>query len=99
MTLPDFLRQAPFGEILLAGSRIGLYHVVHSYNEGYSPEMIVGQFPTLGPAHVHKVIAFYLENKPEADAYIDGCRADLERQRATGHHPDWETLRQRLKTA
>jgi hypothetical protein len=46
MTLPDFLEQAANGEIRLTGHRIGLFHVVHYYNEGYSPEMLLGQYPT-----------------------------------------------------
>jgi uncharacterized protein (DUF433 family) len=97
MTLPDFLHQAPHGEILLTGSRIGLYHVVHYYNEGYSPEMLVGQFPTLSLALVHKVIAFYLEHRDEVDAYVARCRSELACQRAEGYHPDWGALGHRLQ--
>jgi hypothetical protein len=40
MTLPEFLTQSEAGEIRLAGHRIGLFHVVRRYNEGYSPEML-----------------------------------------------------------
>jgi uncharacterized protein (DUF433 family) len=97
MTLPDFLRQDTYGEIFLTGHRIGLYHVVHYYNQGYSPEMLVCQFPTLPLALVHKVIAFYLENKDEVDAYVAGVRAELDRQRAQGRHLDLAALRERLK--
>jgi uncharacterized protein (DUF433 family) len=82
MTLPDFLTQAPDGEIRLTGHRIGLFHLIHYYNEGYSPEMLVCQYPTVPLALVHKVIAWYLENQTEADRYLADCKAELTRQRA-----------------
>ena len=63
--LPDFLTREATGEIRLSGHRIGLFHVVHYYNEGYSAEMLVCQFPTLPLALIHKVIGFYLENKAD----------------------------------
>jgi uncharacterized protein (DUF433 family) len=97
MSLPDFLVEAPYGEVSLKGHRIGLQHVVYYYNEGYSPEMLVGQFPTLPLALVHKVIAYYLENKAETDAYIARCEEEMERQRAAGRHLDVQALRERLR--
>ena len=96
MNLPDFLTEWPYGEIVLTGHRIGLYHVVNYYNEGYSPEMLVGQFPTLSLAHVHKVIAFYLENRAEVDAYVARVRAELEQQAATRKHVNLTELRERM---
>lgn len=96
MTFPDFLYEAPFGEILLSGHRIGLYHVVHYYNDGFSPEMIAGQFPTLPLALVHKVIAFYLENRASVDAYVANCRRELDEQQQS-RQGDLATLRKRLE--
>ena len=97
MTLPEFLTQQGDGEITLTGHRIGLYHVVHAYQQGFSPEMLVCQYPTLPLALVHKVIAFYLENRAEVDAYVTACRTDLDRQQAAApRHVDMAALRQRL---
>lgn len=97
MEIPQFLTKTPDGEILLKGHRVGLFHVLHYYNEGYSPEMLVGQFPTLPLALIHKVIAFYLENRDDADAYVAGCRNELDRQRqASRRQLDYQTLRERL---
>jgi uncharacterized protein (DUF433 family) len=96
MTLPDFLTEQTDGDIVLTGHRIDLYLVVRYYNEGYSAEMLVEQFPTLSLAHVHKVIAFYLENHNAVDAYVAGVRDELDRQRAVGRHVDLAELRQRL---
>src|SRR5262245_57851333 len=97
MILPDFLTRDASGEIRLTGHRIGLFHLVHHYNEGFSPEMLVGQYPTLPLPLVHKVIAFYLENLAEVDAYVSACQDELSRQRAANPRGIDETaLRQRL---
>ena len=63
MDLPEFLQTDESGLIRLTGHRIGLEDVVHFFNEGSSPEMIVGQFPTVPLPLIYKVIAFYLENR------------------------------------
>jgi uncharacterized protein (DUF433 family) len=98
MNLPDFLTRDSTGDIRLTGHRIGLYHVVHYYNEGYSPEMLVGQFPDLSLALIHKTIAFYLENRGEVDAYVAGYRDELMQQRATNpRRLPLAALRQRLE--
>jgi uncharacterized protein (DUF433 family) len=97
MTLPEFLRQAPDGEIRLADHRIGLLHLIHYYNEGYSVEMLACQYPTLPLPLIHKVVAFYLENQAEVDAYVARCQDELARQReANPHRLDLAALRQRL---
>jgi uncharacterized protein (DUF433 family) len=98
MILPEFLVQAGSGEIRLSGHRLGLYHVVERYNEGYSPEMVVCQYPTLPLSLVHKVIAFYLDNRAEVDAYVAACKDELTRQRAANpRRIDVVALRQRLE--
>ena len=99
MILPDFLVDHPDGEIRLTGHRIGLFHVVRYYNEGFSPEMLSEQFPTLSLALLHKVIAFYLENQAEVDAYVANYAAELEQQRAAAPPgKSLEELRLRLQS-
>ena len=44
MTLPDSLTQDPDGFIHVTGHRIGLQHLVHYYNEGYSAEMLACEY-------------------------------------------------------
>ena len=97
MTLPDFLTREGTGEIRLTGHRIGLYHVVHYYNDGYSAEMLACQFPGLPLALIHKTIAFYLENRDDIDAYVAACRDELDRQRAANpNRLPLASLRERL---
>ena len=99
MKLPDVLIDHPDGEIRLTGHRISLYHVVDHYNQGYSPEMLAHQFPTLSLDLIHKLIGFYLENQAEVDAYVADYRAELERLEATTPRlgPSREELRRRLE--
>lgn len=97
MELPDFLKREDTDEIRLTGHRIGLFHVVYYYNEGYSPEMLACQYPDLPLALIHKVIAFYLENKAEVDDYVAKCDQELQRQRlANPKRIDLAALRARL---
>lgn len=95
MQLPDFLTQTPDGEIRLAGHRIGLFHVVEHYNDGDSAEMLASRYTTLPLALVHKVIAFYLDNQAEVDAYIAGCRSAMDQQRQEARTLDVDGLRLR----
>jgi uncharacterized protein (DUF433 family) len=98
MELADFLTQDRYGYIHLAGHRIGLRHVVELYNEGYTPEMLHDHFPTLPLALIHKVIAFYLENAGEIDAYVQQSREALDRQAAVLQSgPDAAELRRRMQ--
>lgn len=98
MNLPDFLTQEPDGFIHITGHRIGLTNIVHYYNEGYSVEMLLCQFPTLNLAILHKTVAFYLENREEVDAYVAQCEAELEKLRAAARKvPSLAELRSRLE--
>jgi uncharacterized protein (DUF433 family) len=99
MNLPDFLTRDGDGDIRVTGLRIGLYHVLYYYNEGYSAEMLVGQFPDLSLALIHKIIAFYLENRQEVDAYLAAYQEDLTQQRNANPRrvPSIVELRRRLE--
>jgi uncharacterized protein (DUF433 family) len=83
MNLPDFLTRHEKGEIRLTGHRIDLFHIVHYYNDGYSPELLLVQFPTLNLSLIRTVIAFYVENKADVDAYLAEVEAKIEQLRAT----------------
>lgn len=96
MNLPDFLTNDTEGEIRLTGHRIGLYHVVQHYNDGDSPEMLASRYPSLPLALIYKVIAFYLDNQPEVDAYVVDESNALTMQRRGGKELDVNALRRRL---
>jgi uncharacterized protein (DUF433 family) len=98
MNLPDFLTRHQYGEIRLTGHRIGLFHVVEDYKEGQSPEQIAERYPSLSLALIHKVIAFYLENRTELDDYVAARRQEIEKQEtAPQPGPDLAELRRRME--
>ena len=98
MVLPDFLMRDGDGSIHLTGHRVGLHHLLFFYNEGYSPEMLLEQYPTLDLASIHKTIAFYLENRAEIDKYCAAQEAEVEKLRAASpSDPQLTELRRRLE--
>jgi uncharacterized protein (DUF433 family) len=97
MHLPDFLSQDADGEIRLTGHRIGLYAVVRGYQEGRSAEQLADEYPSLPPKLIHAVIAYYLENKAEVDAYVEDYHAELEHQAAAPPGPGLIRLRRQME--
>ena len=99
MNLPDFLQQDRYGYIHVAEHRIGIDDIVLCYNDGFSAEMLVAQYPTLTLALIHKVLGFYLENREAIDAYVsDSVRACEEQRSAAPKGPTLNELRDRLKS-
>jgi uncharacterized protein (DUF433 family) len=96
--LPPCLHWHPDGEIRLVGHRIGLYHFVYYYNQGFTAEMLLCQFPTLELATIHKVIAFYLDNREEVDRYAAEYQSELDALRSAGPYaPSVAEIRKRLE--
>ncbi len=70
------------GGYYLAGSRIGLDVIVHSFKQGASPESIFQSFPAAESLErIYGAITFYLANKETVESYL----VDQERR--------WEELR------
>lgn len=94
--LPPFLIRWPDGEVVLTGTRVTLYDFVFHYNQGESAEMLGLRYPHVSLATVHKVIAFYLENKVAVDAYSDEYAKELSALRTAGPTLNLAELRERL---
>jgi uncharacterized protein (DUF433 family) len=97
MNLPEFLTEWPYGEIMVKGHRISLYHVIAAYKEGMNIERLHEEYPTLEPELIQKVLDFYHANQAEVDAYVAWERAEMDRQAASRPRMDWEALRQRAE--
>ena len=96
--LPDFLTRNRYGEIRLTGHRIGLLHVIERYKEGYTPEAVLREFPTLSLDLIRKVIAFSTDHREDVDQYVAATRAEIERQAALlSQGPGLDELRGRLE--
>jgi len=97
MTLPEFLTVDDGGFIHVTGRRIGLHHVLRAYGDGLSPEEIALEYPSLHLAVVHKIIAYYLENREEVDRYIaEHDRIISQHMAQSKQGPTIEELRARL---
>jgi uncharacterized protein (DUF433 family) len=91
------LTEWPYGEIMVTGHRIGLYHVIFYHKEGQSAAMLHETFPTLSAELLEDILRFYEQNREEVDAYVAREQAAIDHLRATTPRKvDWERLRQRL---
>ncbi len=97
--LPPCLHWHPDGEIRLVGHRIGLYHFVYYYNQGFTAEMILCQFPALELATIHKVIAFYLDHRDEVDRYVADYQAELDRLRGPARMAECSRVEEAVRGA
>jgi uncharacterized protein (DUF433 family) len=86
------------GGYYVAGTRVSLDSVVQCFNEGLSPEAILGEFETLTLAQVFGALAFYLDNKPAINIYRLRQIRRFETLRA-GAAPLSAELRQKLDAA
>ena len=67
------------GGYCVAGTRISLDSVVYAFNRGESPEQILEAYQLLGRlARVFGAIAFYLDDKPEIDKYLEDGKREFE---------------------
>lgn len=70
MRLEDYFDFISPDDIRLKGHRIGIDNVLNYYLEGYSPEEILVNFPSLSLEKIHATITYYLHNRAEMDAYL-----------------------------
>ncbi len=95
MTIPITVSEE--GTIRVGQTRVRLDTVVYAFNEGYTAEEVVAQFPTLDLTDVYAVIAYYLANRPTIDAYIAerAEKAEALRREIEGR-PEYQAFRQNL---
>jgi uncharacterized protein (DUF433 family) len=99
LDLPDLLICTPQGTWRIAGTRVSLDSVIHSFWEGATPEEICQDFPSLSLAQVYEAIAYYLKQRNKVDAYLQAGRDGAEKlqQELNGRHSVFlSRLRQQL---
>jgi uncharacterized protein (DUF433 family) len=86
------------GVALVGGTRVRLETIVSAFLRGDSPEQIVDDFDVLSLADVYDVIAYYINHRAEADAYIrqQDAAAEVVRQTIEANAPEMLSLRARL---
>jgi uncharacterized protein (DUF433 family) len=69
-------------DYMVRGTRVSLASVVYAWKEGFSPESIREEFPSLELEQVYGAIAYYLAHQAEVDSYLSDLKVDFERRRA-----------------
>jgi len=75
MRLEDYSEFLGSDDIRIKGHRVGIDDVLYHYLEGYTPEEIAANFPTLSLEQIHGAITYYLHNRSEMDAYLSRLAA------------------------
>jgi uncharacterized protein (DUF433 family) len=70
MQLEDYFEFLDPDDIRIKGHRIGIDNVIEYYLQGYSPEQILEELPSLNLEKIYATITYYLHNRVEMDAYM-----------------------------
>jgi uncharacterized protein (DUF433 family) len=70
MKLEDYFEFLSPDDIRLKGHRIGIDDVLDYYLEGYTPEEIQANLPSLSLEQIYATITYYLHNRETLDAYL-----------------------------
>ena len=57
-------------EIRIAGTRVGIEVIITAYRDGYSPEAIALDYPSLTLEQIHATITYYLHNREALDTHL-----------------------------
>lgn len=68
--LEDYFAFLAEDDIRLKGHRIGIENVINYYLEGYTPEEILKELPSLNLEKIYATITYYLHNRSELDSYL-----------------------------
>jgi uncharacterized protein (DUF433 family) len=98
-TFPDTvpLFQLESGGIRVRNSRITLETIVHRMQMGDTAEEIHDSFPTVSVSTIKEVLAWYFDNKADADEYLQELDELLRRLRQEAEsQPGYKEWRERL---
>ena len=85
------------GVIRVGRTRVRLDTVVYAFNEGYTAEEIVTQYPALHLSDVYAVIAYYLDNRAAVDRYmVERAELAYALRREIESKPEYQAFRQQL---
>ncbi|MBD2409405.1 hypothetical protein FACHB389_13075 [Nostoc calcicola FACHB-389] len=70
MQLEDYFEFLDPDDIRIKGHRIGIDNVIQYYLQGYSPEQILEELPSLNLEKIYATLTYYLHNRLEIDAYM-----------------------------
>lgn len=81
MQLEDYFEFLGPDDIRIKGHRIGIDDVLYYYLEGFTPEEIAVNLPSLSLEQIHATITYYHHNRSEVDSYMSRLAAWREQRR------------------
>ena len=85
MLLEDYFDFLNPDDICIKGHRIGIQDVIKYYLNGYSPEEILEELPSLNLEKIYAVITYYLANRFQIDEYMFHLEQSQEQ-----HYQEWQ---------
>jgi uncharacterized protein (DUF433 family) len=87
----------PHGVVRVRGTRVTLDSIIIAFRAGATAEEIAQQFPTVALADVYHIIAYYLNQTVEVEAYLSQRQAEAaELKREVEKRFDSSGIRARL---
>ncbi|NEP58403.1 MAG: DUF433 domain-containing protein [Symploca sp. SIO2G7] len=94
MQLEEYFDFLSPNDIRIKGHRIGIDDVLEYFLEGYTPEEIAANLPTLSLEKIYATITYYLHNRAEIDAYLLRLKQwQQQRYQEWAKHPSTVALR------
>lgn len=90
------------GKIRIGESQVLLELVIHAFQRDETPQEIVESYDSLKLAEVFAVLAYYLANRDEVDAYVqqaDASAERLEQETRANYSQETRALVERLSAA
>ncbi|MDZ8263236.1 DUF433 domain-containing protein [Nostoc sp. ChiQUE01b] len=86
------------GAIRVGNTRVLLELVIHNFQDGASPESIVGRYSSLSLSDVYLTIGYYLRHRDAVELYLEERKqlAESVHQRLSNVQPDLSLIRSRL---
>lgn len=96
-TLAVPLRVEESGAVRVGGTRVLFWLVIHAFQDGATPDRIVQMYSSVTLAEVYAVVAFYLANKPEVEAFLAQVEAEAAAiRRELEARPGAQEMRERI---
>ncbi|MFM7423803.1 MAG: DUF433 domain-containing protein [Elainella sp.] len=97
MQLEDYFETVGEDDIRIKGHRIGIDDVVNYYLQGYSPEQILTELPSLNLEKIYATLTYYLHNRTAVDAYLQRLNDWREQHYQAGQSQEQSPVGQRLR--
>jgi uncharacterized protein (DUF433 family) len=78
--LEDYFDFQSVDDIRIKGHRIGIEDVLNYYLEGFNPEEIHANLPTLSLEEIYATITYYLNQRSQVDIYLKRLKENREQR-------------------